>query len=189
MAKSDKARKATLAERRRPAAKFESAIEIKRQLIAELENVMRQNAEILGDLGQSDGELLGPDFRTALTNKAAELNNITVLNRSVKDRNEYDLVGYNAHQVFVGEIKRKLTAHDVKAFYKHRLPNFSKDFPKYSKKRAVYGMLGALTITPAAARAAQTCQLILLKLNNNELSVENFPRPPRRHDFDNAKNL
>ena len=48
---------------------------------------------------------------------------------------EFDAVWINSHEVFVAQIKTKLTEQDISNFVKKWLANFKKHFPKYRNYR------------------------------------------------------
>ena len=144
---------------------------------AELQKTMENVSKQWGDFGRSEGEMVEEEFVSALREKKAigDFKLREVLSR-LKNRYEYDLVCINGRAVFVGEVKRQLTARDVRDFADNRLPHFAEDFPAHARRRKVHGMVGGVRVNPAAEREAKTRRLVLLRLKNRALLAENLPR-------------
>ena len=148
-----------------------------KQLTAELKKTVKETSKAWGDFGRSEGEMVEEEFVSALREKKAigDFKLREVLSR-LKNRYEYDLVCINGRAVFVGEVKRQLTARDVRDFADNRLPHFAEDFPAHARRRTVHGMVGGVRVNPAAEREAKTRRLVLLRLKNRALLAENLPR-------------
>ena len=93
--------------------------------------------------------------------------------KRVRYKYEYDLVGINGQAVVVGEVKRKLLPSDVRRFAEERLPHFAVKFSGAVKRRKIFGMVAGETITAAAKTEAQKYGFFILRLKNRKLSVEN----------------
>ena len=148
-----------------------------KQLTAELKKTVKETSKAWGDFGRSEGEMVEEEFVSALREKKAigDFKLREVLSR-LKNRYEYDLVCINGRAVFVGEVKRQLTARDVRDFADNRLPHFAEDFPAHARRRTVHGMVGGVRVNPAAEREAKARRLVLLRLKNRALLAENLPR-------------
>ena len=144
---------------------------------ADLRKTVKETSKQWGDFGRSEGEMVEEEFVNALREKKAigDFKLREVLSR-LKNRYEYDLVCINGRAVFVGEVKRQLTARDVRDFADNRLPHFAEDFPAHARRRKVHGMVGGVRVNPAAEREAKTRRLVLLRLKNRALLAENLPR-------------
>ena len=170
------ARRAT-AEARRYEAAYQKAREEDAKASAKLQKTMENVSKQWGDFGRSEGEMVEEEFVSALHEKKAigDFKLREVLSR-LKNRYEYDLVCINGRAVFVGEVKRQLTARDVRDFADNRLPHFAEDFPAHARRRTVHGMVGGVRVNPAAEREAKARRLVLLRLKNRALLAENLPR-------------
>ena len=148
-----------------------------KQLTADLRKTVKETSKAWGDFGRSEGEMVEEEFVSALREKKAigDFKLREVLSR-LKNRYEYDLVCINGRAVFVGEVKRQLTARDVRDFADNRLPHFAEDFPAHARRRKVHGMVGGVRVNPAAEREAKARRLVLLRLKNRALLAENLPR-------------
>ena len=148
-----------------------------KQLTADLRKTVKETSKAWGDFGRSEGEMVEEEFVNALREKKAigDFKLREVLSR-LKNRYEYDLVCINGRAVFVGEVKRQLTARDVRDFADNRLPHFAEDFPAHARRRTVHGMVGGVRVNPAAEREAKARRLVLLRLKNRALLAENLPR-------------
>ena len=148
-----------------------------KQLTADLRKTVKETSKAWGDFGRSEGEMVEEEFVSALREKKAigDFKLREVLSR-LKNRYEYDLVCINGRAVFVGEVKRQLTARDVRDFADNRLPHFAEDFPAHARRRTVHGMVGGVRVNPAAEREAKARRLVLLRLKNRALLAENLPR-------------
>ena len=93
--------------------------------------------------------------------------------KRVRFKYEYDLVGINGQAVVVGEVKRKLLPSDVRRFAEERLPHFAVKFSGAVKRRKIFGMVAGETITAAAKTEAQKYGFFILRLKNRKLLVEN----------------
>ena len=144
---------------------------------ADLRKTVKETSKAWGDFGRSEGEMVEEEFVSALREKKAigDFKLREVLSR-LKNRYEYDLVCINGRAVFVGEVKRQLTARDVRDFADNRLPHFAEDFPAHARRRKVHGMVGGVRVNPAAEREAKARRLVLLRLKNRALLAENLPR-------------
>ena len=144
---------------------------------ADLRKTVKETSKQWGDFGRSEGEMVEEEFVNALREKKAigDFKLREVLSR-LKNRYEYDLVCINGRAVFVGEVKRQLTARDVRDFADNRLPHFAEDFPAHARRRKVHGMVGGIRVNPAAEREAKARRLVLLRLKNRALLAENLPR-------------
>ena len=144
---------------------------------ADLRKTVKETSKAWGDFGRSEGEMVEEEFVNALREKKAigDFKLREVLSR-LKNRYEYDLVCINGRAVFVGEVKRQLTARDVRDFADNRLPHFAEDFPAHARRRTVHGMVGGVRVNPAAEREAKARRLVLLRLKNRALLAENLPR-------------
>ena len=144
---------------------------------ADLRKTVKETSKQWGDFGRSEGEMVEEEFVSALREKKAigDFKLREVLSR-LKNRYEYDLVCINGRAVFVGEVKRQLTARDVRDFADNRLPHFAEDFPAHARRRTVHGMVGGVRVNPAAEREAKARRLVLLRLKNRALLAENLPR-------------
>ena len=86
---------------------------------------------------------------------------------------EYDIVGRNDEYVVVGEIKHKFREEYVTKFVEQRLPYFADEFERELGDRKVIGMIGGAGIDKDAEAEAKRLGLIILKLENRKLVVEN----------------
>lgn len=140
---------------------------------------LRQFRREFGNYADTESRSLEEEFRDAL-NEAGELCGARLdgcfvraqPKRSArKPGNEYDLVAVNSDTVFVGEIKRKLTAAKVRDFAAKKLPRFAKDFPKIARGQKIFGMVGGAVIEEDAAEAARELGIPVLRLKNRKLAV------------------
>ena len=177
LAKLDEKIAQATADAREADAAYKKAREEDAKASAELQKTMENVSKQWGDFGRSEGEMVEEEFVNALREKKAigDFKLREVLSR-LKNRYEYDLVCINGRAVFVGEVKRQLTARDVRDFADNRLPHFAEDFPAHARRRTVHGMVGGVRVNPAAEREAKTRRLVLLRLKNRALLAENLPR-------------
>ena len=177
LAKLDEEIAQATAEARRYEAAYQKAREEDAKASADLRKTVKETAKVWSDLGLSESDTVEEEFVSALREKKAigDFKLREVLSR-LKNRYEYDLVCINGRAVFVGEVKRQLTARDVRDFADNRLPHFAEDFPAHARRRKVHGMVGGVRVNPAAEREAKTRRLVLLRLKNRALLAENLPR-------------
>ena len=177
LAKLDEKIAQATADAREADAAYKKAREEDAKASAKLQKTMENVSKQWGDFGRSEGEMVEEEFVSALREKKAigDFKLREVLSR-LKNRYEYDLVCINGRAVFVGEVKRQLTARDVRDFADNRLPHFAEDFPAHARRRTVHGMVGGVRVNPAAEREAKTRRLVLLRLKNRALLAENLPR-------------
>lgn len=98
-----------------------------------------------------------------------------VLHRFGDSRREFDIVADSGKHIFVGEIKHKLGAPDVRRFARAALPEFAKMHPRMAARRTVVGMVGGALITEAAEKEAKKLGLIILRLKSKKLIIQNAP--------------
>ena len=177
LAKLDEEIAQATAEARRYEAAYQKARKEDAKASADLRKTVKETAKVWDDLGLSEGDAVEEEFVSALREKKAigDFKLREVLSR-LKNRYEYDLVCINGRAVFVGEVKRQLTARDVRDFADNRLPHFAEDFPAHARRRKVHGMVGGVRVNPAAEREAKARRLVLLRLKNRALLAENLPR-------------
>ena len=177
LAKLDEEIAQATAEARRYEAAYQKAREEDAKASADLRKTVKETAKVWSDLGLSESDTVEEEFVNALREKKAigDFKLREVLSR-LKNRYEYDLVCINGRAVFVGEVKRQLTARDVRDFADNRLPHFAEDFPAHARRRTVHGMVGGVRVNPAAEREAKARRLVLLRLKNRALLAENLPR-------------
>ena len=177
LAKLDEKIAQATADAREADAAYRKAREEDAKVSTELKKTLKNVSKQWGDFGRGEGEIIEEEFRRALCEKKSigDFKELEVLEDSIKDRFEYDLVGFNSQVVFVGEVKRQLTARDVRNFADKRLPYFKEDFPKYSRRRKVYGMVGGLRVNEDVANIAKACNFVVLRLKDRALQVENPP--------------
>ena len=177
LAKLDEEIAQATAEARRYEAAYQKAREEDAKASADLRKTVKETAKVWSDLGLSESDTVEEEFVSALREKKAigDFKLREVLSR-LKNRYEYDLVCINGRAVFVGEVKRQLTARDVRDFADNRLPHFAEDFPAHARRRTVHGMVGGVRVNPAAEREAKARRLVLLRLKNRALLAENLPR-------------
>ena len=141
---------------------------------AESDRRMKRIEKDFGGWTNNANKRLEDEFAEALE-EAMQIGGIALdeVQRRVKYRYEYDLLGINGDAVVVGEIKRKLLPEDVRHFAENRLPHFTENFPSAAQGRKVFGMVCGETVVPDAAAAAAKLRLFVLRLKNKKLLVEN----------------
>ncbi|MGI9298035.1 MAG: hypothetical protein ACR2QC_09065, partial [Gammaproteobacteria bacterium] len=157
-------------ERRRERAEDDARL---KQWSAEFKEQIKEISRNIGGFTNSYGAALEDEFLAAVQ-EAKRVGDIALEDvRRVKNRFEYDVFGSNGGCVVVGEVKHKLDLAEVRHFAEERLPYFAKDFPGEAKGRKVLGMVGGNHITARARAEAEKRGLIILRLRNKKLVVEN----------------
>ena len=170
--KEEAAREKRAAERKKEAAEFDELLRKRAAKFAQGMEEIRQN---IGGFTNAVGEALEDEFYAALdeSRRVGGIALTDVKKRIAGFRYEYDLVGRNGKFMLVGEIKHTLGGKEVRHFAENRLPYFAKDFPGEAKGRKILGMVGGNRITPKAREEAAKRGLIILRLRNKKLVVEN----------------
>lgn len=145
---------------------------------------LKKISDQIGGFTNNYGEALEEEFFFALE-KEMRIGDIPLIEvgRNFRRRYEYDLVGINGDCVAVGEIKHKLLPKDVVKFAEERLPHFAEDFPGVAENRKILGMVGGGTIVEDARKEAEKRGLMILRLQNKKLVVDNAgnARPLPQH--------
>ena len=103
--------------------------------------VAEKNNKYIGDHSRNEGELLEMECYNTLA-KAKQINGIKLdgFHLGGKDPEhavEVDIVGYNGKVTMLIEVKRTLSADDVRRFAEVRVGRFKKAFPQYSVDKDV----------------------------------------------------
>ena len=147
-----------------------------READAELRNFRRE----FGDYQDTASKSLEQEFADALR-AAGEIGGVRLdevrtnehaLRTRGKFGKEYDIVAVNGGDVFVGEIKHKLTEEKVRKFAEKQLPHFAKSFPATARGKKIIGMVGGAVIDSAAAATARKMGMFVLRLKNRKLAVD-----------------
>ena len=149
--------------------------ERRRKAGEEFDRRMDQIAKQIGGFTNNYSEALEEEFFRAMEGEM-RIGDIPLneVRRNSRNRYEYDIVGINGDCVAVGEIKHKLLPKDVIKFAEERLPYYAEDFPGVAKNRKVLGMIGGGLIPEDAQMEAEKRGLMILRLKNKKLVVENF---------------
>ena len=117
-----------------------------------------------------DGEdyLYAQDFAAALREgkKIGRFDLFEVREQMKNNNKPYDIVSFSRTALFIGTIKKQLTAAAVHDFAKNVLPYFSADFPNEARGRLIYGMVGGAKVDAAAQIEAVASNFVLVYLNN-----------------------
>lgn len=179
MANFDKEFKKVWATLDRLAAEFDEKLRreeaARERRAAEFDREMEKIRRNIGGFTEAVGEALEDEYAAALeeSRRVGDIMLTDVKKRLAGFRYEYDLAGKNGRFMLVGEIKHSLDRGDVKHFAENRLPHFAKDFPGEAKGRKILGMVGGSRITAKARAEAEKRGLIILRLRNKKLVVEN----------------
>ncbi|MGI9296384.1 MAG: hypothetical protein ACR2QC_00620 [Gammaproteobacteria bacterium] len=161
-------------DRRKAAAEFDRRTAEAEKRAAKIDRRLDKVSAQIGGFTNNYGEALEEEFADAMEDemRIGDIPLHEVL-RNVKNRYEFDIAVVNGDCVAVGEIKHKLLPQDVIAFAEERLPHFAEDFPGVAANRKVLGMVGGEVIAADAQGEAEKRGLMVLRLKNKKLVVEN----------------
>ena len=111
--------------------------------MAEIDRRLDKTAKQIGDYSRNEGELLELECKAALL-EMGKLDGVTLddvihrrYNSSKNEGVEVDLIGINGKVVFPMEVKRTLSAADVRRFVEVRVGRFEQAFPQYAQGKEV----------------------------------------------------
>ena len=111
--------------------------------MAEIDRRLNKTAKQIGDYSRNEGELLELECKAALL-EMGKLDGVTLddvihrrYNSSKYEGVEVDLIGINGKVVFPMEVKRTLSAADVRRFVEVRVGRFEEVFPQYAQGKEV----------------------------------------------------
>ena len=103
--------------------------------------VAEKNNKYIGDHSRNEGELLEMECYNTLV-KTKEINGVKLDGFQLGNKNpehgvEIDIIGFNGKVTMPIEVKRTLSADDVRRFVDVRLDRFPKAFPQYANDKAI----------------------------------------------------
>ena len=111
--------------------------------MAEIDRRLNKTAKQIGDYSNNEGELLELECKAALL-EMGKLDGVTLddvihrrYNSSKYEGVEVDLIGINGKVVFPIEVKRTMSAADVRRFVEVRVGRFEEAFPQYAQGKEV----------------------------------------------------
>lgn len=135
----------------------------------------RKWREAFGSYADTEAKCLEEEFGDALMAAGeiggVRLDEVRTNQLPIRERGkfgkEYDIIAVNGGDVFVGEIKHKLTEAKVQTFAKKKLPHFARNFPATARGKKIIGMVGGAVVEEDAAKAALKLGMFVLRLKNN----------------------